>query len=313
MVEISDINKLNNKISSFKKVYNSKENINEILYITDFDYTITRKFNYITGERFHNTYSIYNQDAFDGDQTSFLAEDKRLFDLYGKYEDDTSIDYETRKNKSFEWYKLSLINMSNEKIKKESFKKMVELSFENIKFRNEIKTLFEILIKENIPIIIISGGIKEIIIETLKKLNIDGFESYLDKKRLIVIANSLLDENNKIKNWNEKENENEIIYPFNKNIIIKKDLEKYFIGFKNIIIAGDLISDYNSINEIEIDKEKNVIAFGFLEYNPKKIESNFNYKEDSMFKEYISIFDAVFVNDQGYQYIIDVIKKIFSK
>ena len=311
MVEISDLNKLNNKISLFKEVHNSKKNINEILYITDFDYTITRKFNYTTGERFHNTYNIYNQDAFGGDQTSFLAEDKRLYDLYGKYEDDTSIDYETRKNKSFEWYKLSLINMSNEKINKEAFKKMVELSFENIKFRNEFKTLLEMLIKENIPIIIISGGIKEIIIETLRTLNIDGFESYLDNKRLIVIANSLLDENDKIKNWNEREND--IIYPFNKNIIIKKDLEKYFTGFKNIIIVGDLISDYKSIDEIEINKEENVIGFGFLEYNPKKLKHDFNYKNDSMFKEYSNVFDAVFVNDQGYQYIIDVINKIFSK
>ena len=311
MVEISDLNRLNSKISSFKTVYNSKENINEILYITDFDYTITRKFNYTTGERFHNTYSIYNQKAFDGDQDAFLSEDKRLYDLYGKYEDDTSIDYETRKNKSFEWYKLSLINMSNEKIKKDSFKKMVELSFNNIKFRTEVKALLEMLIKQNIPIVIISGGIKEIIIEILKTLNIDGFESYIQKKRLIVIANSLLDENDKIKNWNEKENE--IIYPFNKNEIIKKDLEKYFIGFKNIIIVGDLISDYKSIDEIEINKEKNVIGFGFLDYNPKILKPNFNYQNDSMFKEYLNVFDAVFINDQGYHYIIDVIKKIVSE
>ena len=311
MVEISDLNRLNSKISSFKTIYNSKENINEILYITDFDYTITRKFNYTTGERFHNTYSIYNQKAFDGDQDAFLSEDKRLYDLYGKYEDDTSIDYETRKNKSFEWYKLSLINMSNEKIKKDSFKKMVELSFNNIKFRTEVKALLEMLIKHNIPIVIISGGIKEIIIEILKTLNIDGFDSYLQKKRLIVIANSLLDENDKIKNWNEKENE--IIYPFNKNEIIKKDLEKYFIGFKNIIIVGDLISDYKSIDEIEINKEKNVIGFGFLDYNPKKLKPNFNYQTDSMFKEYLNVFDAVFINDQGYHYIIDVIKKIVSE
>ena len=311
MVEISDLNRLNSKISSFKTVYNSKENINEILYITDFDYTITRKFNYTTGERFHNTYSIYNQKAFDGDQDAFLSEDKRLYDLYGKYEDDTSIDYETRKNKSLEWYKLSLNNMSNEKIKKDSFKKMVELSFNNIKFRTEVKTLLEMLIKLNIPIVIISGGIKEIIIEILKTLNIDGFESYIQKKRLIVIANSLLDENDKIKNWNEKENE--IIYPFNKNEIIKKDLEKYFIGFKNIIIVGDLISDYKSIDEIEINKEKNVMGFGFLDYNPKILKPNFNYQTDSMFKEYINVFDAVFINDQGYTYIIDVIKKIVSE
>ena len=311
MVEISDLNRLNSKISSFKTVYNSKENINEILYITDFDYTITRKFNYTTGERFHNTYSIYNQKAFDGDQDAFLSEDKRLYDLYGKYEDDTSIDYEKRKNKSLEWYKLSLNNMSNEKIKKDSFKKMVELSFNNIKFRTEVKTLLEMLIKLNIPIVIISGGIKEIIIEILKTLNIDGFESYIQKKRLIVIANSLLDENDKIKNWNEKENE--IIYPFNKNEIIKKDLEKYFIGFKNIIIVGDLISDYKSIDEIEINKEKNVMGFGFLDYNPKILKPNFNYQTDSMFKEYLNVFDAVFINDQGYHYIIDVIKKIVSE
>ena len=312
MVEISKEEILNEKIHRINIIFNSKKNRNRIIYITDFDYTITSKYNYSTGKRCLNTYSIYNQKAFNGNQKLYLSQDKKLAELYAKYEEDTSYDYETRKKKSFEWYELSLLNMSNEKITPESFKKMVELSIEHIKFRNDFKVLLEILIKKDIPIVIISGGIKEIIIEILKTLKVPGFEDYLKQKRVIIIANSLLDEEGNLINWKEKEKKEDIIYPFNKNIIIKKNLEKYFDKFESIIIVGDLISDYKSIEEIKINKE-NIIGFGFLDYNPSKINLDFDYKKDSLFKEYSDIFDVVLINDQGYMHIINTIKKIISE
>ena len=301
MIEISNMNTLDKKISLFKAIYN--QNKNKLLYITDFDYTITRKYNYLTNEKFRNTYSIYNQEVFGGNQSLYLLKDKELAELYEKYEEDNSYDYDIRKKKLYEWYKLSLINMSHEKLNKESFKKMVELNFDYIKMRNKFKILFELLIKEDIPIIIISGGIKEIIIEILKTLNIKEFNNYLSKKKVIIIANSLL----------EKDKQ-EMIYPFNKNLIIKKILDKNYKGFESIIIVGDLITDYQSINELDIDKEKNVIGIGFLDYEPKKmnIVKN-NYKNDMIFKEYFNVFDIVLLNDQGYDYIIDILQKIISK
>ena len=295
------MNTLDKKISLFKAIYN--KNKNKLLYITDFDYTITRKYNYLTNEKFRNTYSIYNQEVFGGNQSLYLLKDKELAELYEKYEENNSYDYDIRKKKLYEWYKLSLINMSHEKLNKESFKKMVELNFDYIKMRNKFKILFELLIKEDIPIIIISGGIKEIIIEILKTLNIKEFNNYLSKKKVIIIANSLL----------EKDKQ-EMIYPFNKNLIIKKILDKNYKGFESIIIVGDLITDYQSINELDIDKEKNVIGIGFLDYEPKKmnIVKN-NYKNDMIFKEYFNVFDIVLLNDQGYDYIIDILQKIISK
>ena len=301
MIEISNMNTLDKKISLFKAIYN--KNKNKLLYITDFDYTITRKYNYLTNEKFRNTYSIYNQEVFGGNQSLYLLKDKELAELYEKYEEDNSYDYDIRKKKLYEWYKLSLINMSHEKLNKESFKKMVELNFDYIKMRNKFKILFELLIKEDIPIIIISGGIKEIIIEILKTLNIKEFNNYLSKKKVIIIANSLL----------EKDKQ-EMIYPFNKNLIIKKILDKNYKGFESIIIVGDLITDYQSINELDIDKEKNVIGIGFLDYEPIKmnIVKN-NYKNDIIFKEYFNVFDIVLLNDQGYDYIIDILQKIISK
>lgn len=311
MVEISNMDILNKKISSFNTTFNSNKNRNKILYITDFDYTITRKYDYSTGEKFHSTYSIYNQEVFGGNQSLYLAKDKEMAEYYGKYEEDTSFDFETRKNKSFEWYYLSLLNMSNEKLKPDSFKKMVELVIEHIKFRNDFKILFETLIKNDIPIVVISGGIKEIIIEILRVLKIEGFEDYLKNKRIIIIANYLLDNNGKLVNWEERKED--IIYPFNKDIIIKKNLEKYFDGFEKIIIVGDLITDYQSIDKINIDKKENVLSFGFLEYNPAKIKSDFDFKNDDTFKEYLNIFDVVFIKDQGYKSIIDSINKIISK
>ena len=60
---------------------------------------------------------------------------------------------------------------------------MVEIKKKEINFKKNVKKFYEKLIELNIPIIIVSGGIKEIILEVLKLLEIKGLEDYIEKKR----------------------------------------------------------------------------------------------------------------------------------
>ena len=302
---------LNKKLSIFNSSFNSKEkNINKIIYVTDFDYTVTSKYDYETNEKLLSTYGIYNQEAFGGDHSLYLNEDKKLAELYSKYEDDTSYDYETRRAKSFDWYIFSLLNMSHPKLTIDSFKKMVEMSIAKIKFRKKFKEFCELLIKNNIPIVIISGGIKEIILEILKTLKIEGIDEYFNKKRIIIIANPLFDEEEKLINWKEKNNE--IVYPFNKSKIAKKIIEENFKGFENIFIVGDYVTDYYSISELGLNKKENIIGIGFLSYDPQKLNSEFNIKNNKTIKEYQEVYDVVLLNDEGYDYIIKILNYILK-
>ena len=311
MVE-KNIPLLDSKISKFKSSFLSQNknenNKDKIIYISDFDYTITSKYDYSTNEKLYNSYEIYNQNVFGEDHSLYLERDKKLYEEYAKYEDDSSFDYETRKEKTFEWYKYALLNMSHPKLTIDSIKKMVDMNLNKIKFRKKFKELFELLIKNNIPIIIISGGIKEIIKETLKILNIDGLEDYFKKKRIIIIANSLFDDNLKLINWQEKKDD--IIYPFNKNIMTKKIIEKNFNGFENVFIVGDYVTDYYPISELKLNTQENIIGIGFLSYEPKKLKSIEEIKKDSIYKEYEKVYDVTLLNDEGYDFIINIFKQI---
>ena len=75
MVE-KNIPLLDSKISKFKSSFLSQNknenNKDKIIYISDFDYTITSKYDYSTNEKLYNSYEIYNQNVFGEDHSLYL-------------------------------------------------------------------------------------------------------------------------------------------------------------------------------------------------------------------------------------------------
>ena len=98
---ISDEKVLEIKKEIFKNSYNKKED--KILVVTDFDFTLFNKYNYSTGEKYDSSYGIFNKDVFGGSQKDFQEKRKMLHSTYLKYEEDLSIDEQTRKDKIKEW------------------------------------------------------------------------------------------------------------------------------------------------------------------------------------------------------------------
>ena len=100
----SDEKILEKKMKTFKNSYKNHRNEENgkkdtILVVTDFDYTLFNKYNYITGVKYDSSYGMYNQDVFGGDQKNFENKNKIIDDIYLKYDEDFTINEKIRKEK----------------------------------------------------------------------------------------------------------------------------------------------------------------------------------------------------------------------
>ena len=284
----------------------------KVIFISDFDYTLYNKYNYETGDKYISSFGMYNQDVFGGNQQYIIEQRKKFHDYYLKFEEDLSIDENIRKEKLLEWNTKALELMAHPEFTKDSIKKMVELKF-NDKFVNIKKNLnkfYEKLIELNIPIIIVSGGIKDIIIEFMQLFNIKGFDDYIKKERLSFIANEFIfdEKTEKCIGYNKN-----IIYGFNKSEYVAKLVHEKYPNIENVMVFGDLDTDYKSIEKLNLDKNKNVIGVGFLYYYPKEVkDEKFKIDDNDSLKVFKQYFDVNLLMDEGYDFPIEILN-IFKK
>ena len=306
----SDKQILENKITIFKKSFN-KHGDNDgkkdkILVVTDFDYTLFNKYNYSTGERFESSFGMYNKDVFGGDQKEFLMKRKQLRDIYIKYEEDFSIDEKTKEEKLIEWCIKEMEQMLHPNFTRDSIRKMVQIKFSNNKvyLKKKLHEFYEKLIELNIPIIIVSGGIKEIIIEFLKLLNIKGLEDYIKNKRILFVANEFIfDEKDKCVDFSKN-----IIHGYNKSEYVKKLVNENFPNIENVFVIGDLDTDYKSIEKLNLNKDKNIIGFGFIYFSLDDLKSkDFSYENNRQVNEYKKIYDVNLLLEEGYDYPLELL------
>ena len=307
---ISNPKILENKKDIFKKSYNKQED--KIIGVTDFDYTLFNKFNYSTGEKYDSSYGMYNKDVFGGSQKDFQEKRKMLHSIYLKYEEDFSIDEEIRKEKIKEWNTRALGYMLHPNFTRDSVRKMVEIinDKKGIDFKKNVVKFYEKLIELNIPIIIVSGGIKEIIIEIIKLLNIKGLDDYIKRKRMLFVGNEFIfDENNKCIDFNKN-----IIYGFNKSEYVKKLVDENFPKVENAFVLGDLDTDYKSIEKLNLDKDKNIIGIGYVYFSPNDLKNkDFDYEDNPLINSFKKIFDINLLMDEGYDYPLELLNIFENK
>ena len=309
---ISNPEILKQKKSIFQKsyIYHTDNDVkkDKILIVTDFDFTLFNKFNYETGDKYPSSFGMYNQSVFGGDQEKVIEARKKLHSIYLKYEEDLAIDDNIRREKLLEWNVKALEIMLHPEFTSDSVKKMVELKNDAklISFKKNIKKFYEKLIELNIPILIVSGGIKEIIIEFMHLLNIKGLDDYIKNGRLSFIANEFyFDEknNNKCIGYNK-----DVIYSFNKADHVEKLVHEKYPNVENVFVFGDLDTDYKSIEKLNLDKNKNIIGVGFLYYYPEEIkDKKFKLDNNAKIERFKEIFDISLLMDEGYDYPIELL------
>lgn len=233
-------------VSNKEKVNDLKESINKdnIYVFMDYDRTIT------------------SSDSEDSWATSAnkktmgleIANDlNKLYETYGPIELDYEIDTKEKEKYMLEWYTKSMNLYYTYHLTSEKLKKCVNNSY--LKLREGAKDFLFKLYENNIPVIIFSAGIGNVIEQFLQEK-----ECYYNN--ITIIGNFIkFDENGDMIKFFDN-----IIHTLNKNIDkLNDDMLKEKIDEKEYrIVIGDLVEDIHMMGEYPENKS---LKIGFLNKN----------------------------------------------
>ena len=260
--------------------------------IADYDETFTKKM--IGKNRSRSSFGVIDQSSLISKE--FHTNSANLSAKYRKYESDLTVDFETRDKIVKEWYMSDLQLMIEEKLNKLNVKSFIEEAINQgyFLFRNGIYKFFDLLEKYNLPLILISAGIKGVIIGALKALlGNDRYQQLKAKKLLTIIANEFIyDDKDNIVDYGRP-----VIYSFNKSSFVTNKLVNDRKDI-NILFFGDNFNDIDAISKMEYSNVLG-IAFG-------------NYPEKDIPTEYYEKYDAVVKEDGDLWFINDTIEKLYN-
>ena len=272
---------LNSKINRMRE-----EGQDSILFISDFDGTLTMGFDF-DGKRAINTANVFRKKKFLGPEYDRVA--AGLVSYYAKIENDYAMSYKKRSEKMLDWWIKQYDAMEEFGLNKRVIKKVVEE--DDIKVRDYFDDFFYFLNSKRIPIIVMSAGVGDIIKEFLK---------YRGKLRnnVHIISNFFKYDSQGFFNGVK----NDIIHPMNKYAIPihKSKFYDKIKGRKNIILLGDSIGDLKMNEGLE---HHNIIRIGFYRDTGDK----------EMRKKYEELFDVLIENNDDLRPVISLIREITNQ
>lgn len=253
---------------------NNKEKVNTLkrstnfYVITDFDRTLTTK---------ESEPSMGIIPQYLGGEC--LKKRTEIFEYYRPLELDYNIPPEKKIEIMKEWAQKSFTLLANY-ITKELIHKSLESA--NIYLRDGVKEFFAEMKNKNIPIIVMSSGVGNIVKEFLEKENclfdnveiVSNFFNFKDGKTYIDFENIMAVSKKEYKRIPEN---------------IRNKLEG-----KDALLFGDLVED---IKMVDSGKMENTLTFGFLDANVKENIEKFNKN-----------FDIVLAGDEDF----NSIRKVFN-
>ena len=293
------------------KINTIKQNQKQTVIVSDFDYTFSQA--YISPTSKTKMYSSYcfieNSTIINTLNPKFREELANIANTYSGYERDTSLEFNKRKELVRTWFQLAFELYAKQGFHKDDIYKMVTEVMNvpnnvNFAFRDGIKEMFETSLSFKIPVVIISGGIKEVIVILLQILLGDNlYTQLIQNKLLIILANSFsYDSSTLIVNGYD----NPFIYTFNKSEYvanaIKNELSLDSENI-NIIVIGDHLNDYDSITQCNCP---NVIGIGFVNYNKHPNTKEYN----DLITQYQSVYDVNLINNSSFKYITSLLRKL---
>lgn len=241
--------------------------------VMDFDETITSA-NSI------NSWSVLENPNFIN--PNLKKESSKLVEKYYPIELDYTLDNATKSIYLEEWYYKNMDLLYKFGLTKDILVNCVKHS--NNKFRDGFKSFLASLHENNIPVIILSAGIGNVIIELLKLNN-----CFYDN--IYVISNFIKFDNNKMVHFNDK-----IIHTSNKDInVLPIDFANKIKNKSCILLFGNLIEDLDMVNKNDLSR---TISFGFLE---KNVDENLN--------RYRNSYDVVLTDNSSFYDVENILIK----
>lgn len=223
--------------------------LNKLYFVADFDHTLTTKDS-------QNCWSILS--TIPNISKKYVKKSRQNNDYYLPIEQDDSIDEKIKKEIMLDWYQQHTNLLIKYHLKE---KDIIQISqSESLKLRKGVIELLTFTNQNNIPFVIVSAGISNIIEEVLKKHNCFFNNIY-------IISNIF-----KFKDGEMKSLRNKIIHPLNKDEIeIPTKIKEILKNRDEIIILGDNIGD----TKIRIKASQKNLKVGFLNYTDNTKLINF--------------------------------------
>jgi len=265
---------ISDKTELEKKIKKLKTNIKNLYIISDFDRTLTKAF--VSGIKVHTLF---------GQLLDYLGKNyNNIFEkAYEKYHpiEISSLPVEEKIPKMIEWWNL----LFNAAIEDGVSRKIIDdiVKSNNIHLRDGAVEFFSKVNKNNIPLLIFSAGLGDIISEFLKSK-----KAY--SPNIHIISNFFTWKNGKATGIKLP-----LVHSFNKNELLIKN-SSYFPVIekrKNVILLGDLIEDVKMAEGLNHDC---VIKIGFM--NSGNL-TNFQ-----------KVYDVVITEDGSFEQVNKILDKI---
>lgn len=213
---------------------------NDIYILTDFDGTITK----VTSDS--SWASIFKNPQV---SQEFIDECTKIYEHYHKYEVDENLSLEEKLPIMKEWYEQNIATLKKFNITKD----IIDYAANNnriIDFRDGAADFLKRMFEKNIPVIIISAGVGNIIEQFLIKNNCNYPNIY-------ICSNFLEYQDNLITGVKD----NNLIHPLNKNeVSIPPNVQEQIKDRNNAILLGNSIADLDMASN-----QKNVYKISFLD------------------------------------------------
>ena len=278
-IRIKHEQRVNEKIQEFVK-----DGVTSFHVVADFDGTLTHGFD--EHKKVHSGYASIRKGNYFPNE--YAIKSQKIFEDYYPIEMSHSISFEEKSEKMKEWWGKSWALLKSYGISK---KILQDIAQKNKKYlRTGSDNFFNVLGRENVPLLIFSAGIGNLIQEILK------VKDFLSPNTHIISNFFEFDESGKCINYNK-----DPIYTFNKNESHVKD-HKYHTGIenrKNVILLGDTLGDVDMCNGIIHDK---ILKIGF--FNDEIVKRN------ELFDQFFDVYDIVITQDSSFEYVNNLLQKI---
>lgn len=277
-IHINDPKQLEKKIVLFKK-----DGVPGFHIISDFDKTLTKAF--VDKKKVRSTYSLLREGKYL--TPDYPSRAYAEFDKYHPYETDTELSFEEKSAKMVDWWKVHWELMIECGMDKEVIDDLI--TKQKLQLRSGAHDFLTTLASRQVPILIFSAGIGDIIKEFLH-------DAKLLTPNVHVISNFFeFDEKGKAIGYKKP-----LIHVFNKNETEVKGTPYHGLIEKcrNVILLGDNIGDLGMTEGINHDC---IIKIGFL-----------NDKKEQLFDSYSKAFDVVILDDGPMDYVNELVNSIIQ-